>query len=213
MKDKKGFTLIELLVIIVILGALVVLATTSVTKILDNAKKDTLKQTAKTIISAALMKTSENSTNSSICYNLSDLSAYIEQDLSGYTGSILIDFENNTESIWLGSGDYKIVRENESNFIITKKLDDEEITTKCDPEWLIHILTIDPVGGTYSGEPIVEIQEGTTIILSNITKENYAFDGWLIDGEGSSFDDITNTFTMGTENATLTAEWELGQEH
>lgn len=133
MKDKKGFTLIELLVIIVILGALVVLATTSVTKILDNAKKDTLKQTAKTIISAALMKTSENFTNSSICYNLSDLSAYIEQDLSGYTGSILIDFENNTESIWLGSGDYKIVGENESNFIITKKLDDEEITTKCDP--------------------------------------------------------------------------------
>ena len=52
MRNKKGFTLIELLAVIVILGVLLAIAIPSVTKYINNSKKDTYIQTAKQYIEA-----------------------------------------------------------------------------------------------------------------------------------------------------------------
>lgn len=51
--NKKGFTLIELLAVIVILAILMLLATPSVLKIMNNAQKSAFETEAATILSAA----------------------------------------------------------------------------------------------------------------------------------------------------------------
>lgn len=50
--NKKGFTLIELLAVIVILGILMMMAIPAVTKYIENSRKDTFYQTAKSYIEA-----------------------------------------------------------------------------------------------------------------------------------------------------------------
>lgn len=53
LKEKKGFTLIELLAVIVILGILMIIAIPQVTKYIENSKKDTYADTAKSYINSA----------------------------------------------------------------------------------------------------------------------------------------------------------------
>ncbi len=52
-KSNKGFTLIELLAVIIILGILMMTAIPAVTKYIENSRKDTFWQTAKSYIDAA----------------------------------------------------------------------------------------------------------------------------------------------------------------
>ncbi|MBO5138237.1 MAG: prepilin-type N-terminal cleavage/methylation domain-containing protein [Bacilli bacterium] len=51
--NNKGFTLIELLAVIIILGVLMMTAIPAVTKYIENSRKDTFWQTAKSYIDAA----------------------------------------------------------------------------------------------------------------------------------------------------------------
>ena len=53
MKKNKGFTLIELLAVIIIMGVLMMTAIPAVTKYIENSRKDTFWQTAKSYIDAA----------------------------------------------------------------------------------------------------------------------------------------------------------------
>lgn len=50
--NKKGFTLIELLAVIVIMGILMVVAIPAVSQMIDNARKDTFINTAKSYVNA-----------------------------------------------------------------------------------------------------------------------------------------------------------------
>ena len=74
--NKKGFTLIELLAVIVILAILMLLATPSVLKIMNNAQKIAFETEAATILSAAKTQyaadagTTDGSQN---CYDKSSL--------------------------------------------------------------------------------------------------------------------------------------------
>ena len=71
-----------------------------------------------------------------------------------------------------------------------------------------YTLTINPNGGTYNSSTsntTMTVQYGKTQIIANPTRSGYVFAGWTLSGAGSSLNGTT--FTMGYENATLTADW------
>ena len=71
-----------------------------------------------------------------------------------------------------------------------------------------YTLTVNPNGGIYNGDAgntVISIQYGSTTTLTNPTRSGYVFAGWTLSGAGSSLNGTT--FTMGYENATLTANW------
>ena len=74
-------------------------------------------------------------------------------------------------------------------------------------------LTVDPAGGTWKNNPdkqVIPLQEGATQDIPLPTREGYIFKGWTLVGKGSTMTSLVgpSTFTMGTEDAILTANWE-----
>lgn len=73
-----------------------------------------------------------------------------------------------------------------------------------------YTLNINPNGGTWEGstaEKNFTISYSETKTIENPTRYGYSFEGWELTGEGSSLNE--KEFTMGYENATLTATWNL----
>ena len=71
-----------------------------------------------------------------------------------------------------------------------------------------YTLTINPNGGVLNGttnNSVYNIASGSTTNILNPTRTGYIFAGWTLSGAGSSMSGTT--FTMGYENATLTAKW------
>ena len=71
-----------------------------------------------------------------------------------------------------------------------------------------YTLTINPNGGTYNNSTAnttMTIQYGKTQTIANPTRAGYIFAGWSVSGENSNMNGTT--FTMGGDNATLTANW------
>lgn len=71
-----------------------------------------------------------------------------------------------------------------------------------------YTLTVNPNGGIWSNSTnsqTFSLTNGTGKTISNPTRNGYTFKGWTLSGTGSSFKD--STFTMGTTNASLTANW------
>ncbi len=70
--NKKGFTLTELLAVIVILGLITIIATTSISGALNNAKENMLEDKKNNIITAAVNYVQNNnvSLNSEDCANI-----------------------------------------------------------------------------------------------------------------------------------------------
>ncbi len=66
-------------------------------------------------------------------------------------------------------------------------------------------LTINLAGGTGISELSHILGYSETLTLNNPTKTGYAFVGWTVSGTGSTM--VGTLFTMGTSNATLTANW------
>lgn len=86
---------------------------------------------------------------------------------------------------------------------------------KIDPATIKHTITIDPNGGLYnSSEEIVTYQKKKNEIVEvdgTIEREGYIFRGWNVDPIDSSF--VGNVLTVGLTDVTITATWQLDEEH
>lgn len=70
-------------------------------------------------------------------------------------------------------------------------------------------LIVDPNSGTWEGsteQQKFELSYDDTKEIPNPTRTGYTFKGWALTGTDSTLDETT--FTMGTGNATLKAQWE-----
>ena len=73
-----------------------------------------------------------------------------------------------------------------------------------------YTLTVNPNGGTWNGKTSAETMKllyQDTKTIDTPTRLGYTFTGWTLSGSGSSLNGTT--FTMGYENATLTANWRI----
>jgi uncharacterized repeat protein (TIGR02543 family) len=69
-------------------------------------------------------------------------------------------------------------------------------------------ITVDPNGGVWNDSDsasVITLKEGESMEVENPTRDGYTFQDWTLSGEDSSLEDTT--FTMGSENVTLTANW------
>ena len=80
---------------------------------------------------------------------------------------------------------------------------DHDIYAKFSPAE--YNVTINLNGGTYSGDTSVKVAYGKKYTLPTITRDGYTFVSWVVSGKGSSVTD--NIFTMGDEDAVVTATW------
>lgn len=71
-----------------------------------------------------------------------------------------------------------------------------------------HTLTVDPNGGTYTGETTVTVAKGSTTTLAVPTKTGSTFLGWEITTTGTTATLSGNVLTMGSENVTVQAKWQ-----
>lgn len=76
-KNNNGFTLIELLAVIVILGIILVIATTNVIKSINDSKKKAKYTAAKEIVQ---MSEAYFATHGGDCVSINDLDEYLEDD-------------------------------------------------------------------------------------------------------------------------------------
>lgn len=82
------------------------------------------------------------------------------------------------------------------------KVGTEEVTVKAIYKQL-YTLTINLNGGSSSQSLTHYMLEGTTLILTEPTKNGYTFNGWTGEGINGS------TFTMGSSNVTISASWNV----
>ena len=96
----------------------------------------------------------------------------------------------------------------------TKVTSDTIMTNESDHNIYAHwrpatyTLTVNPNGGVLNGttnNSTYNLASGSTENILNPTRTGYVFAGWTVSGQGSSMSGTT--FTMGYENATLTANW------
>ncbi len=73
-----------------------------------------------------------------------------------------------------------------------------------------YTLFIDSRGGVLNGSSVASLDTGDTLQIESPTKTGYIFAGWSLVGTGSSING--STFTMGTSNATLTANWYISTD-
>ena len=120
-KNNKGFTLIELLAVIVILAILMLVASTNVFNILDNARRGSFRteflsllEAAETTASMDLMDGDLSQTNNTICYSLNDPNSELVRNYSNnnnYKGSVSVTLNADgslSTTGWL-AGDYYYV--------------------------------------------------------------------------------------------------------
>ena len=82
-------------------------------------------------------------------------------------------------------------------------------------QWTVnqYTLTIDPNSGTWKGSTdtqTVKQDYGTTYTIENPTRTGYTFKGWTLTGGG---DLNESTYTFGTSNGTVKANWEVNTYH
>ena len=124
-KNNKGFTLIELLAVIVILAILMLVASTNVFNILDNARRGSFRteflallDSAETTASMELMNGTLSQTQNTKCYVIDQ--SPLKENFSnngGYTGSVLVTLESDgslTTKGWMRSNYYTVTEKTDS---------------------------------------------------------------------------------------------------
>ena len=127
--NKKGFTLIELLAVIVVLGIVMVIGTTTVLPLLEKSQKNAFATEANSAIESASNSVSlislgeyedpyyEITTNGTVtgyCFTLEQLrnvGFWKKNDITGYEGSVTVTKSGNiyTYSVTMHNANYKIV--------------------------------------------------------------------------------------------------------
>ncbi|MCR5787993.1 MAG: prepilin-type N-terminal cleavage/methylation domain-containing protein [Bacilli bacterium] len=114
MKKEKGFTLVEILAVIVILGIIILIATTVIIPHINSAKKKAFLDEALVYISAAenyyaMDNDSEESTK--VCIPISSLNGtYVKKNSASYDGTIVLEPQNENvkHTISMTNGKYYI---------------------------------------------------------------------------------------------------------
>ncbi len=201
--NKKGLTLVELLVVIVIIGVLTTMGVVSILKISSEAKEKVFKEEAVAFINAARSKSAETIVpDAGLCYSLADLEEYIEKDLTGYSGSVFVSAANKY-MIWLSKNPYVITEGMVDKMTVTKPTTFEDSSSTCPVRY--HTFTVNANGGSWSGTTPQDLFYLEVINIINPTRSGYTFNGWTVTGEESGINGTK--FTMGSENASLTATW------
>ncbi|MBQ7140397.1 MAG: leucine-rich repeat protein [Bacilli bacterium] len=193
MKNKKGFTLIELLAVIGILGVIITIAGVSVSKLMQNSKKDINKIQEKAILSAAKAYTADNlSSCKSGCVVSTDTLIS-----SGYL--------DNSESI---SGQIVVTKDgNKFNYEYTSTVisgDDSINITNFEPITRNNVLT-NAVKKTFKVKNSLNKKMYAKITLNNIEisnrLKNYDFVWSLYEGNknvsNGTFDNVGENITLG----------------
>ena len=123
MKNKNGFTLVELLAVIVILAFIILIASSNVGGIMNDARKNALAIEGNRLIDAAknayqMDVLNGEVTTGSKCYALSDLykeGLFSKGPSDKYTGSVLVSPDSSgkiiTYTFWISNGSYRVVGE------------------------------------------------------------------------------------------------------
>lgn len=110
MKNKKGFTLVELLAVIVVLSIILVVATTSVYKYINDSKEKTRYMAAKEIVEIAEAYFAINpciDDESECSVSIKDLKGYLEDDATNpETGKNDLFLNRNEEEQKVCKGGY-----------------------------------------------------------------------------------------------------------
>jgi len=195
-KNKKAFTLIELLAVITILGLIIILVMPKVATTINNSKKRTLELTAKSIINSAEEKYFENHTigirEEIKCEDIANIK---RKDYK----SCKIEFnqKGNAFVTIIGNGKYEDLNVCEG----TKKN-----TVAGNDDCSLKTLIVNLDGGTDTVDYEEKYLAGSTITLTEPTKEDYVFLEWVIvSGTGARL--LGNELTMGSSITEVKAVW------
>ena len=195
-KNKmRGFTLVELLAVIVILAIILVIAVPKVMSVIEDSKKATLEATAKMIAGSAEKVKVQNTVlgkdEEITCDSVAKLND-IDYD------TCEVEFVDNTAKVTIkGSGKFAGLY-----VCNATKTEATAINESCG----LRTLTVELDGGTDTVDYNPKYEAGSTVILTEPTKEGYTFNGWTVTGAGASV--TGNTLTMGSEATIVTATWE-----
>ncbi len=189
---NKGFTLVEILGVLILLSVLsLIVSQIIINRIKEN--QDKLEELAKeVIISSARDYVYNNSSSFEKINQTQYCISYATLNASKYLNEEMIPNLDNVEYL----KDYFI------KVTYNGVLFEYEMVDTCS---VVYTLTVSANGGIWSGTSPQTITSGETVTINNPTRTNYLFAGWTVSGTGSSIDGTT--FTMGTSNATLTANW------
>lgn len=207
---------------------LVLLAVPRVVNVLKDTKKRSFAIEAENIIKAGKNAYSNRELEGQerkTCYTLEELADYVDKNFSDYEGSIQIDPTNNIYKIWI-SKEKMIINGSASGNMQVTELQDNNISASSSCRDLIiqacynsltgKLLILDLNGGSWNGynsTQVFPMEENDTAEIFDPEKEDYIFTGWQFNGDNGSFDDETNTFTMGTDNVIMEATWELDKRN
>lgn len=119
LEKREGFTLIELLAVIVILAVIMLVASTSVTGVMKNAKQGTFRNEFLSLLESAQIKANLDQMGGTIlkspgdtkCYKLSEITQFSKYNDTNYKGSVKVTkkADNTLEyKAWLSNKEFII---------------------------------------------------------------------------------------------------------